>query len=83
MPDDRPASESIPLAQWLEKLGGILGPSGGPGLRDDEQEALLDIARIAAHASERIAAPMKHVPRRTGVRRAAEVGARYGTAVPG
>jgi hypothetical protein len=31
MPGDRPTSESIPLAEWLEKLGGILGPSGGPG----------------------------------------------------
>jgi hypothetical protein len=58
MPGDRPASEGIPLADWLEKLGGILGPSGGPGLSDEEQTALLDIARIAAHTSERIAAPL-------------------------
>ena len=58
MPDDRPASEMIPLALWLEKLGGILGPSGGPGLSEEEQTALLDIARIAAHTSERIAAPL-------------------------
>jgi hypothetical protein len=58
MPDDRPTSESIPLAVWLEKLGGILGPPGGPGLSDDEQTALLDIARIADHTSERIAAPL-------------------------
>ena len=58
MPDDRPTSESIPLATWLEALGGILGPSGGPGPTDDEQTALLDIARIAAHTSERISAPI-------------------------
>lgn len=58
MSDDRPTSEAIPLAVWLENLGGILGPPGGPGLSEEEQAALLDIARIAAHASERIAAPL-------------------------
>jgi hypothetical protein len=58
MPDDRPTSETIPLAIWLEALGGILGPSGGPGPTDEEQTALLDIARIAAHTSERISAPI-------------------------
>lgn len=58
MPEERPTSEAIPLAIWLEELGGILGPSGGPGLTDEEQTALLDIARIAAHTSERIAAPL-------------------------
>jgi hypothetical protein len=58
MPDERPASEPIPLAVWLEELGDILGPSGGPGLTEEEQTALLDIARIAAHTSERVAAPL-------------------------
>jgi len=58
MPDDHPTNELVPLAAWLEELGGILGPSGGLGLTDEEQDALLDIARIAAHTSERIAAPM-------------------------
>jgi hypothetical protein len=58
MPDDRLASEPIPLALWLEKLGGISGPSGGPGHSQEEPTALLDIARSAAHTSERIAAPL-------------------------
>lgn len=58
MPEDRPTREPIPLTEWLEKLGAILGPSGGPGLSEEEQAALLDIARIAAHASERVAAPL-------------------------
>ena len=58
MPGDRPTRETFPLTQWLETLGGILGPSGGPGLTEEEQAALLDIARIAAHTSERIAAPL-------------------------
>jgi hypothetical protein len=38
MPDDRPASESIPLADWLKKLGSILGPSGSLGLSDEEAD---------------------------------------------
>lgn len=58
MPDDRPTNEPVPLAVWLEELGGILGPPGGPGPTDEEQTALLDIARIAAHTSERISAPL-------------------------
>lgn len=58
MPEERPRSDTIPLAIWLEELASILGPSGGPGLTDEEQTALLDIARIAAHTSERIAAPL-------------------------
>ena len=56
MPDDRSTSETIPLAIWLKELGGLLGPSGGPGPTDEEQTALLDIARTAAHTSERISA---------------------------
>jgi hypothetical protein len=61
MPDDRSMSESVPLADWLKELGGFLGPSGGPGLpapTDEEQAALLDLARVAAHNCERIAAPL-------------------------
>ena len=56
--DDGAAGESVPLEEWLQKLANILGPAGGPGPTDDEQTALLDIARIAAHTSERIAAPL-------------------------
>jgi hypothetical protein len=58
MPDDRPTNELVPLAVWLVVLGGILGPSGGPGLTEEETAALLDIARIATHTSERVAAPL-------------------------
>ena len=58
MPGDRPTTDPVPLAVWLEKIGDTLGPSGGPGLTEEEQAALLDIARIAAHTSERIAAPL-------------------------
>lgn len=58
MPEDRLTGEPIPLTEWLEDLGDILGPTGGLGLTEEEQAALLDIARIAAHASERISAPL-------------------------
>ena len=58
MPDDRSTNEPVSLGVWLEDLMRILGPSGGPELTDEEQTALLDIARIAAHTSERIAAPL-------------------------
>ena len=58
MPDDRTATEPVPLEAFLQRLANTLGPDAGPGLSDDEQAAILDIARIAAHSSERIAAPL-------------------------
>jgi len=58
MPDDSPVSGPIPLEAWLQRLANIMGPAGGPGLSDDEQAAILDVARLAAHKSERIAAPL-------------------------
>jgi hypothetical protein len=56
MPDDRPTIEPIPLADWLRDLGTTLELP--EGVTEEEQVALLDIARIAAHTSERIAAPL-------------------------
>ncbi len=48
----------IPLVDWLERLSEVL-PAGAQGtVSAEEQAALLDIARIAAHTSERIAAPI-------------------------
>ncbi|MBF8289321.1 MAG: hypothetical protein HW391_289 [Chloroflexi bacterium] len=48
----------IPLGDWLERLAEVL-PTGAQGtVSAAEQAALLDIARIAAHTSERIAAPI-------------------------
>jgi hypothetical protein len=75
MPDDRPASESIPLADLAQEAGSILGPSGSLGLSDEEQTALLDIARIAAHTSERITAPLS---RRRNVRQVTVIGSAVG-----
>lgn len=56
MADDRPTSEPIPLADWLSDLGAVLEVP--EGVSPEEQSALLDIARIAAHTSERKAAPL-------------------------
>lgn len=47
------------LAEWLDALRAELG-DGDPrlALTSDEERALLELARIAAHTSERIAAPL-------------------------
>lgn len=58
MPDDRPSGAAIPLATWLQSVHDAVGTEGGAPLTADEQTALLDLARIAAHRSERIAAPL-------------------------
>ena len=58
MPEDRPSGAPIPFATWLATVHEILGDAGGAELSADERAALLDIARIAAHTSERITAPL-------------------------
>jgi hypothetical protein len=50
--------EKLSLATWLDGVHRIIGAAGGPELSEAEQAALLDIARIAAHSSERVAAPL-------------------------
>lgn len=42
---------------WLEELRTEL-PATAPAVTDDEVEALLDLARVAAHTSERWTAPV-------------------------
>ncbi|MGQ0608179.1 MAG: DUF6457 domain-containing protein [Chloroflexota bacterium] len=46
------------LAAWLDLLRTRLGDDPSLALSADEERLLLDLARIAAHASERIAAPL-------------------------
>ncbi|MGH9102513.1 MAG: DUF6457 domain-containing protein [Acidimicrobiales bacterium] len=41
--------------QWLERLAGALGV---PAPTEEERESLLALAGMAAHASERTAAPL-------------------------
>jgi hypothetical protein len=43
--------------QWLARLRATL-PGGVAAVSEAEREALLDLARVAAHASERWAAPV-------------------------
>lgn len=57
MPDAAPG-ESVSLAAWLDDLHQVIGSGAGAAITAEEQAALLDIARIAAHGSERIAAPL-------------------------
>ena len=58
MPDDRPTDQAPDAASWLRSVHALLGTSAGAALTPGEQAALLDLARIAAHRSERIAAPL-------------------------
>ncbi len=50
-------STAIPLEAWLDLLLAEL-PADSPRPAAAEQAAILDLARVAAHASERIAAPI-------------------------
>ena len=47
------------LGEWLESVRAQLGESDPRlALTADEERVLLDLARVAAHSSERIAAPL-------------------------
>lgn len=51
--------ESIPMDEWLRRLAAATGPSAdGVSVATDERRAILEIARVAAHTSERVAAPI-------------------------
>lgn len=50
---DRPLS----LGAWLERLSAV-APAPLPDIISGERAAILDLARVAAHGSERIAAPI-------------------------
>jgi hypothetical protein len=45
-------------AEWLDRLRTELGDDPRLALSAEEERLLLDLARIAAHSSERIAAPL-------------------------
>jgi Domain of unknown function (DUF6457) len=45
------------MEEFIEKVRGLLGPDA-PSLTADEAEAVLELARVAAHTSERRAAPV-------------------------
>jgi hypothetical protein len=54
-PDD--VAAGLPLDDWLERVRSAIG-AGAPDLGPDEREALLQLTRLAAHASERVAGPL-------------------------
>ena len=45
------------MEEMLEKVRSLLGPDA-PSVGKDEAEAVLELARVVAHASERRAAPV-------------------------
>ncbi len=51
------AEPALSLSTWLDLVLREL-PDGAAGPSAAEQTAILDLARVAAHASERIAAPI-------------------------
>jgi hypothetical protein len=50
-------SEGDVVEEFIEKVRVLLGPSA-PSVDADETEAVLELARVAAHTSERRAAPV-------------------------
>jgi len=48
----------VSVAEWLERVRAALPDATDLSLSADEEAALLDLARIAAHASHRTAAPL-------------------------
>jgi hypothetical protein len=48
----------VTVAEWMERLRAELGDDPALSLTPDEERALLELARVAAHSSERIAAPL-------------------------
>ena len=53
-----PAPTQVNVNEWLERVRMNLGSVPGLALTGIERRLLLDLARIAAHASERVAAPL-------------------------
>lgn len=45
-------------AEWLDRLRSELGDDPRLALSAEEERLLLDLARVAAHSSERVAAPL-------------------------
>ncbi len=57
MTDERQPG-ALSLDAWFEDLRMALPEAADDRVADDEQAALLDLARVAAHTSHRIAAPL-------------------------
>ncbi|MBA3875877.1 MAG: molybdopterin-guanine dinucleotide biosynthesis protein MobA [Anaerolinea sp.] len=49
---------AVTFNEWLERLAALLPGDSPNAATPREQAAILDLARVAAHTSERIAAPI-------------------------
>jgi hypothetical protein len=58
--ESTPDEATLSLAEWMERLRAALPPGSDTGtdLSPEEERLILDLARVAAHTSERIAAPL-------------------------
>jgi hypothetical protein len=55
----QPLADPISMDEWLRRLRAAAGvPTDAPPVSAAEQRALLGLARVAAHTSERVAAPI-------------------------
>ena len=83
-----PAGGQLDVEAWLDRLGALLPPGTLEEVGTAEQAALLDLARIAAHQSQRRAAPIAtylvgiafaSLPRAERLARIADLAARLAT----
>lgn len=58
MNEPNPVAPMPDIDAWLQRLAEALPAGALDEIGDDERAALLDLARIAAHASHRSAAPI-------------------------
>jgi hypothetical protein len=58
MSTNEPAAAQVTVHEWLDRVRDSLGSAADMPLTSAERRLLLELARIAAHGSERIAAPL-------------------------
>jgi hypothetical protein len=58
MSTNEPARAQVTVHEWLDRVRDSLSSPGDLTLSSAERRLLLELARIAAHASERVAAPL-------------------------
>jgi hypothetical protein len=58
MGTSEPSESTVAVGDWLGRVRAALGPGTELPLSSAEQQLLLDIARISAHACERKVAPL-------------------------
>jgi Domain of unknown function (DUF6457) len=57
--DSEPGASNVSLGTWMDRIRASLGPDDPTtALSAEEERLILELARVAAHSSERIAAPL-------------------------